>query len=614
MAFSYPALVGSRGIRLLKFTGLGHDGAMLTFSLQSTSYQIPETIFIDNRPVLQRTADYDKKPIYHALSYVWGGTTNKETIVCNGTPVEVTKNLHEALGQLCPQFPDRVLWVDSLCINQYDSTEKAGQVAMMGEVFAAACNVICWLGPADTFHRGWGKELAGSAAADGSLVRDEFQRLLDKFQKCDRGLLDYRRGCSSYRHCTTATERLAFHEMIDLMRRSSWFSRVWTFQELIRSATAAVHMGPYFLSWNDFASANAKLELDRLDPLRKILMLDRFMAEFLMGHSSFAQCLTAMRDRESSIYHDKVFGIMGLLGNVSTLGVDYSLSVGELNAAVTRFLILEDQGPGLLGNGRYGTNLTPYMTNRVDRPLRGGCMPSWSVDICADDLNNKEAYINQGQLPELSSSGGNTLSLHGLVVGHTFNLQNRHSRALMQWRHPRHKPLSSIFKGLPCCMLSDSSPRNRRAASTGGSWAGKQSILRRLSFDYGLRPGHSVSARLRTIDDLTKVSEDPSYLYRGLKAHRLQMCGCPEEEESGPEEGDERVRWVCLLANPKGQVSPSLFVVEQSPDAGFAFRGRVELTIRWERTEPDVSESEGLRDVVQESGLPAILTPMALRG
>lgn len=159
MAFSCPALVGSRGIRLLTFTGFAHDGETLTFSLQSTSYQIPKTIFVDNRPVLRETTndDNDERPIHHALSYVWGDAAHKETIVCNDAPVEVMKNLHRAVGQLCPQFPDRVLWVDSLCINQNDSTEKVGQVAMMGEVFAAACNVICGLGPADALHRGWGE-------------------------------------------------------------------------------------------------------------------------------------------------------------------------------------------------------------------------------------------------------------------------------------------------------------------------------------------------------------------------------------------------------------------------------------------------------------------------
>lgn len=89
-------------------------------------------------------------------------------------------------------------------------------------------------------------------------------------------------------------------------------------------------MGPYFLPWNDFALANVELELDRLDPLRDILMLDRFMTRFLPGRSSFGQCLEAIRHRNSSIYHDKVFGILGLSGNTSlaTLGVDYSLSVG----------------------------------------------------------------------------------------------------------------------------------------------------------------------------------------------------------------------------------------------------------------------------------------------
>lgn len=632
MAFSYPALVGCRGIRLLKFTGLARDGETLTFSLQSTSYQIPKTIFIDNRPVLQGTtndSDDGKRPIYHALSYVWGDAAHKETIVCNDAPVEVTKNLHEALGQLCPQFPDRVLWVDSLCINQNDSAEKAGQVAMMGEVFAAACNVICWLGPADDLHRAYKRKLARLVGTSRFHAQPDFQCSLDEFRKaracledgaertwcseCDRGLFERLYFCGSDRHRTTATTCLGLHETIEWMGRSTWFSRVWTFQELIRSATAVVHMGPYFISWNDFALASIELQLDQPHRARDTLQLNRFMREFLTGRSSFAQCLTAMRHRKSSIHHDKVFGIMGLLGNVSpsTLRVDYSLSVGELNAAVTRFLALEDQGPGLLRNCRRRTHTIPF-----NWPWGGGYVPSWIVDICEDYVINRETYIDLGRLPELSDSGRSTLSLHGLVVGHVPKLQSHHFRPIIRRRRLRPIPLSSIFKGLPRCMLRGMSSRSGRVASTDGSWDEKQSILPRLAVDYDPETGCSISARFHSRDDLTKAFEDPGRLYDGLKAHRLQTCGCPGEATGcSEEEGDVRVYWVCLLANPRGQLSPSLFLVEQAPDASFTFIQGLELPVKWEETRiSDVSESEEPRGLAHESEFPLILTPMALRG
>ena len=40
----------------------------------------------------------------------------------------------------------RVLWIDALCINQNDDSEKEKQVAMMGTIFERAQNVVIWLG------------------------------------------------------------------------------------------------------------------------------------------------------------------------------------------------------------------------------------------------------------------------------------------------------------------------------------------------------------------------------------------------------------------------------------------------------------------------------------
>ena len=41
------------------------------------------------------------------------------------------------------------LWVDALCINQDDQEERARQIAMMGDIYSHAANVIVWLGEAD---------------------------------------------------------------------------------------------------------------------------------------------------------------------------------------------------------------------------------------------------------------------------------------------------------------------------------------------------------------------------------------------------------------------------------------------------------------------------------
>ncbi|KAF4334656.1 heterokaryon incompatibility 6 OR allele [Fusarium beomiforme] len=86
---------------------------------------------------------------YHALSYEWGDESeNDPSITVTSRPVQVRRNLYEALKSIRKRNEDLHLWVDAVCINQADIPEKNHQVAIMGEIFANAVGVISWLGPA----------------------------------------------------------------------------------------------------------------------------------------------------------------------------------------------------------------------------------------------------------------------------------------------------------------------------------------------------------------------------------------------------------------------------------------------------------------------------------
>ena len=47
------------------------------------------------------------------------------------------------------RLPDqtRRIWVDAICINQNDLTERQSQVRLMGALYGKAEHVLCWLGP-----------------------------------------------------------------------------------------------------------------------------------------------------------------------------------------------------------------------------------------------------------------------------------------------------------------------------------------------------------------------------------------------------------------------------------------------------------------------------------
>jgi len=102
-------------------------------------------------PILKATiycVNLSSNPIYEALSYVWGEMEAKAShfIEIEGTNMEITPNLYHALQALRMKENSRVLWVDSLCINQSDNKDKEIQIGMMLDIYRSAQHVIVYLG------------------------------------------------------------------------------------------------------------------------------------------------------------------------------------------------------------------------------------------------------------------------------------------------------------------------------------------------------------------------------------------------------------------------------------------------------------------------------------
>jgi hypothetical protein len=103
---------------------------------------------------------------YYCLSYTRGSQSTKCQIRINGRLHDVGQNLCEFLHTLrrhllsarkptrsrCSGKPqpkvlkDLCIWIDALCINQRDETEKSKQVQMMGQIYKKAAMVLMWLG------------------------------------------------------------------------------------------------------------------------------------------------------------------------------------------------------------------------------------------------------------------------------------------------------------------------------------------------------------------------------------------------------------------------------------------------------------------------------------
>lgn len=86
------------------------------------------------------------RPFYEALSYVWGHEAESTPILLNGRPWNVRPVLAAALRRLRCQDKERHIWVDALCIDQSNGSEKSSQTRHMKDVFGGCTMCLIWLG------------------------------------------------------------------------------------------------------------------------------------------------------------------------------------------------------------------------------------------------------------------------------------------------------------------------------------------------------------------------------------------------------------------------------------------------------------------------------------
>ncbi|KAH8194009.1 hypothetical protein TruAng_011824 [Truncatella angustata] len=86
--------------------------------------------------------DPKDRPKYHAISYTWGDPKFTTYLRINGKKFQVRQNCEYALRQAHSHGGSRYYWLDAICIDQNDTTEKGHQVAMMGDIYRNAAHVL----------------------------------------------------------------------------------------------------------------------------------------------------------------------------------------------------------------------------------------------------------------------------------------------------------------------------------------------------------------------------------------------------------------------------------------------------------------------------------------
>ncbi|KAH8771494.1 heterokaryon incompatibility protein-domain-containing protein [Hyaloscypha finlandica] len=203
------------------------------------------------------TESLQSGPIYEALSYVWGSADNKPNLIIDGVTFAVTQNLHAALKRLRQQHQSRLLWVDAICINQDDTSEKSFQVAMMSEIYSKTIKGLLWLGEESQIPS-W-SVLPPPAPDHNDAVFHAF--CLFRLLSAGHHLKDIpyfqleEEGQETYR----TFGRRAAHWICT----RDWWGRIWTVQECVLPDDCTVIYGPVTASWSMFLDAIASFQHHR---------------------------------------------------------------------------------------------------------------------------------------------------------------------------------------------------------------------------------------------------------------------------------------------------------------------------------------------------------------
>ncbi|RKK69359.1 hypothetical protein BFJ69_g12783 [Fusarium oxysporum] len=316
---SYESLDGTK-IRVLRLYK-GHFGDCLhgefeTISLQNQDAEPEEPEMISSDGMENPTS-------YEAVSYTWAkgnGKREKDHTIFIGNRwdiLPITENCFDALQNCRLNDRDRRLWVDAICINQSNISERTHQVGMMRYIYSTASRVLIYLGIGDT--------------GSGSEITDD----------------------------------------PEILSGNPYFSRIWVVQEIASAKQALVLYDRKAMHW-DFFHGN----LQRLSSKR--WMRNFGSPRQIEGANGFLTLLEDTRDCNASDPRDKIFALLGLWKK--PVEPDYTLSpqdvfIGLASSLVTdrsqevagRLLDMASHGRSMLGLPSW----VPDWSEKSQRPYQG---------------------------------------------------------------------------------------------------------------------------------------------------------------------------------------------------------------------------------------------------
>jgi hypothetical protein len=343
---------------------------------------------------------FAEAPQYEALSYCWGHPSvmarvsiDQENAVSH---MNVTENLFTALRHLRKLTVPRVLWVDAMCIDQSNTSEKSLQIRLMRQIYQTAKTVVVWLGE----------------AADNSDTALPLIHLINYAEDRDSAL-GIRSNLLDLDDDHWGLPRTTDDLWLDLFKvlKRPWFRRAWVVQEVAVARKAIMICGTFTADWTDFMrafqytiTAGGLGATMGLADLNQVMLLEFTRRKFSeKAEQTPLQVLLRHRSSLASEPKDHVFAFHGLFTQsdnaISIDDLDYDLDCVQVYKRLAVKAILHDKSLDILS--------VPRGQDSSTIPNLPTWVPDWSASTICESLlwRTSEEGFESNLQPKHRASG-----------------------------------------------------------------------------------------------------------------------------------------------------------------------------------------------------------------
>ncbi|KAI1756503.1 heterokaryon incompatibility protein-domain-containing protein [Xylaria castorea] len=278
---------------------------------------------------------------FDALSYTWGDQSHTFPFICNDQELRIHRNLRDALPYLARRQSSLPIWVDAVCIDQLNHTEKFAQIRMMHSIYRQATQIWAWLG-CGTEYSGDAIRLLPEVGRFGKELEMHYRRKSDKRFTPHSTILPY----------ASSPIWKAIRELI----YNEWFNRLWVVQEAALAKCIRVLYEDEEIDWDILKKAvdhgwnihedinkqpifGSSLINDTVFYVREVVQTSDDKTPWSNHLLNILRLTTDMS--QCSEPRDRVFGHFGFLtqDQLQQLGLDDSMPIEELYMRLTHFLL-----------------------------------------------------------------------------------------------------------------------------------------------------------------------------------------------------------------------------------------------------------------------------------